>query len=265
MTRVRRVLNTRRVGHGGTLDPFASGLLPLLVGRATRLASFVTGLPKCYDGVLRLGRFTDTDDDTGAVLADDASWERVTDEALAEAIASLTGLIDQVPPRFSAKKVGGIPAYRHARRGAALHLASRSVEVRRFACTGRSGPDVRFTVEVGSGTYVRALARDLGARLGCGAHLTALRRVTVGPWHVGDAVALDALQTGVPIRPPLAAVEHLPRRLLETTEAAAVCHGRTVPAGDAPAGPIALCAGDALVAVAVRRGGDLVPRVVLAE
>lgn len=260
------MLGTRRVGHAGTLDPAASGLLPLLTGRATRLMPFLAGLGKCYTGTLRLGIRTATDDATGTVTATDESWRQVSDERLREAMLDLTGTLDQVPPAFSAKKLGGTPAHRRARRGETVALAPARVVVHRFDLTGRDGATVAFAAEVGSGTYVRALARDLGEALGCGAHLLTLRRTRVGPWRVEDATPLAALAAGdVPLRDMTAAVSHLPTRPLTAEEHALVRHGRPVPAEAADAGPVALLADGHLVAIAVPRDGALAPKVVLEE
>ncbi|MDH4044675.1 MAG: tRNA pseudouridine(55) synthase TruB [Gemmatimonadota bacterium] len=260
---VRRATGIRRVGHAGTLDPFASGVLPVLIGRATRLVRFLVGLAKQYAGTVRLGITTDTDDRTGAVLRVDEGWRTVSESALEAAMTSLTGSQAQVPPVYSAKKVAGVPAHRRVRRGQSVTLAPRPVSVAMFRCTGRDGPDVHFTAAVSSGTYVRALARDLGERLGCGAHLLELRRTAVGPWDETDAIALDRLIPPFTAHPPLTAVQHLPHRPLDPTEVDAVRHGRPVQAGDAPAGPTALLDGGALLAVAERRADLLVPCVVL--
>jgi len=261
---VRRATGTRRVGHAGTLDPFASGVLPLLAGRATRLVSYLVGLAKHYAGVLRLGVTTDSDDRTGTVLRVDAGWQAVADETLAEAMAALTGRQSQRPPIYSARKIGGVPAHRRVRRGQDVSLPARDVTVHAFACTGRDGQDIAFTAHVSSGTYVRALARDLGERLGCGAHLLELRRTAVGPWTEQDAVPLDRVVPPFALAPALAAVPHLPQRALDADEALGVRHGRTVSAGDAEDGPWALLENGALLAVAERQGHQLVPRVVLA-
>lgn len=260
---VRRATGVRRVGHAGTLDPFASGVLPVLIGRATRLVRFLVGLAKRYVGTVRLGIVTDTDDRTGTVLRVDDGWQAVSEAALADAMAGLTGPQSQLPPVYSAKKVAGVPAHRRVRRGQVVTLAPQVVAVHTFRCTGREGPDVHFAAEVSSGTYVRALARDLGERLGCGAHLLELRRTAVGSWEEGEAIALDRVIAPLTPQPPLAAVRHLPHRSLEAAEVDAVRHGRPLPANDAADGPTALLEGGALLAVAERRADLLVPRVVL--
>jgi tRNA pseudouridine55 synthase len=225
---------------------------------------YLVGFAKRYTGVLRLGVTTATDDHTGTVLADGGDWRAVPDDALDAAFADLVGPQAQRPPRFSARKVQGVPAHRRARRGQDVALTPRDVTVHAFARTGRDGPDVAFAADVSSGTYVRALARDLGGRLGCGAHLIELRRTQVGPWTERDAVPLDGVRAPLTLAPPLAAVPHLPLRPLDPDEAVGVRRGRTVSAGDAPDGPHALIEDGALLAVAERRGDQLVPRVVLA-
>jgi tRNA pseudouridine55 synthase len=224
---------------------------------------YLVGLPKRYEGVLRLGVRTDTDDRQGRVIATDEAWRMVDEDRLAQAVAALTGTLRQVPPAYSAKKVGGEPAHRRVRRGEAVALDPQEVEVGHFAIVARDGPDARFEVEVGSGTYVRALARDLGAALGCGAHLTALRRTRVGPFDVGQARTPDAFPC--PLWPAGAAVPHLARRTLDHAEFGAVRQGRSVPAhGEAP-GPVALFHAGQLVAIALRQGDALYPKAVLAE
>jgi tRNA pseudouridine55 synthase len=258
----RRAFHASRVGHGGTLDPFASGLLLLFLGRCTRLVPYLVGLPKHYEGTIRLGVRTDTDDLDGRVVSADDGWRDVDDARLTEAAAALTGTIAQVPPVYSAKKLGGVPAHRRVRRGEAVALAPREVDVRRFEISGRDGPLARFEAEVGSGTYVRALARDLGAALGCGAHLQALRRTRVGPFDVRDAVA--PARFPCPLSPPAAAVPHLPRRSLDDAEYDAVRQGRAIPARAEDPGPVALFHATLLVAVAAREGDHVHPRTVLA-
>ncbi|HXF95870.1 MAG TPA: tRNA pseudouridine(55) synthase TruB, partial [Gemmatimonadales bacterium] len=194
--RARRVLGTRRIGHLGTLDPFAEGVLVLVVGRATRLAGFAAGWPKTYQGVIRLGRVTSTDDSTGETLAESDAWRTLDEPRVRAALAGFRGGYDQRPPTHSAVKVRGQRAYRRARRGEAVVLAPRPVEVRELDLTGFRPPDVAFRAVVGAGTYLRSLARDLGEVLGCGAHLAALVRTAVGPFGLEDAVPLEALGPG---------------------------------------------------------------------
>ena len=260
---VRRAFRTRRVGHAGTLDPFATGLLLVLIGRATRLAPFLSGLGKSYAGCLRLGTVTDTDDRTGRVVRESDAGS-VADAAIREAMDALTGRYGQEPPRFSAKKVGGTRAHRLARRGASVTLAAANVEVRRFAMVARRERDVEFVADVSSGTYVRSLARDLGERLGCGAHLTELRRLSVGGYRVEEAVGLDVVREGTAtLLPMTAAVRALPAIVIDEDTRQRVRHGQAIPGAAGEPGPVALVADGALVAVAVGAAGQLEPRVVL--
>ncbi len=256
----------RRVGHAGTLDPFASGLLVVLLGRATRLSPYLSALPKSYEGVIRLGVRTDTDDGTGTVLSSTETWADVRDDDLLGAMAALTGRRSQRPPAYSAKKTGGQRAYRLARQGRPVRLAPAEVEVTRFAVVERTGASVRFVADVGSGTYIRALARDLGDALGCGAHLESLRRVAVGSFLVEQAMPLASIGTGplTPL-PPLAAVQHLPTLDMEPAEREAVVHGRPLPAGAVTASPVALVAGGRLIAIADVEDARLKPRVVFPD
>jgi tRNA pseudouridine55 synthase len=209
VARARRALNTRKIGHAGTLDPMATGLLTLGVGSATRLLTYLVGLDKSYETTMCLGVATSTDDAEGDVVqvADAAAVAAVSDQWLAQEIFALTGVIDQVPSAVSAIKVDGRRAYERVRAGEQIELASRRVTVsgfevlavRRTVRSARAGAGTGPVIEVdaridcSSGTYIRALARDLGAALGVGGHLTALRRTRVGPFEVASAVDLDAL------------------------------------------------------------------------
>jgi len=189
---LRRALATRRVGHAGTLDPMASGLLPVAIGRATRLIRFLPGHPKVYSGVLRLGVRTDSDDVTGQEISVHRG-PLPEDADVRAAAASLTGVVLQVPPAVSAKKIGGRRAYRLARAGREVVPDAVEVEIVRFEI-GAPGPSPgawTFEAAVSGGTYIRALVRDLGEHLGCGGTLAALRRTAVGPFDVDRAVAFD--------------------------------------------------------------------------
>ena len=264
--RVRRTVGTDRVGHLGTLDPFASGLLVIMVGRATRLAPFAAGWPKAYDGVIRLGATTDTDDATGATVATSQAWQGLDRTRVEEALDAFRGAYDQRPPAYSAVKVAGERAYRRARRGEGVELRPRRVEVTELELERFEPPDVGFRATVSGGTYLRSLARDLGAALGCGAHLATLRRTRVGPFQLEDAVAPDGV-TAQTLRDPAELVRDLPARELDQAGHAAAIHGRPVPAGSEmrDARWVALFASGALVAVAERVGELLKPRVVVAE
>ncbi|WP_439565693.1 tRNA pseudouridine(55) synthase TruB [Microcella sp.] len=202
VARARRALGTRKVGHAGTLDPMATGLLTLGAGPATRLLTYLVGLDKTYETTMRLGAATTTDDAEGETVstADPAAVAAVTDEALAAGIRALTGEIDQRPSSVSAIKVDGKRAYDRVRAGEEVELASRRVTISGFAVLAvrrtESAIEVDARIDCSSGTYIRALARDLGAALGVGGHLTALRRTRVGPFDVADAVSLEELAEG---------------------------------------------------------------------
>ena len=199
VARARRALNTRKVGHAGTLDPMATGLLTLGAGPATRLLTYLVGLDKTYETTMRLGAATTTDDAEGEIAstADPAAIAAVTDEALTAGVRELTGEIDQRPSSVSAIKVDGQRAYDRVRAGEEVELASRRVTISAFEVLAvrrtAMAIEVDARIDCSSGTYIRALARDLGAALGIGGHLTALRRTRVGPFEVADAVSLEAL------------------------------------------------------------------------
>ena len=224
---VRRALHTKKVGHAGTLDPMATGLLVMGVGRATRLLRFLGDLPKTYEGTMRLGVETTTLDAEGEVTRE-APVHAGADDVRA-AMAALVGDSMQTPPAYSAVKVGGRKLYEAARKGEVLTAAARPIHVTSFELL-RFGDDVAaFRVICGGGTYVRVLAADIGTTLGCGAHLTALRRTAIGPFDVRDAVAPDDAGPPLPVE---RAVAHLPRLELEPEEAIAAGHGRILgPAG----------------------------------
>lgn len=190
--RLRRITGVRKIGHAGTLDPMATGLLLCCFGSATRQAGALTGLSKEYSGTMRLGGETDSCDADTAVTKT-LPWEHVRDEELSSCCRLFTGEIEQIPPIFSAIKVKGERLYKKARRGETVDIPARRVFIEELRVTGRRGPDVDFQVRCSKGTYVRSLARDLGRRLGCGAHLVALRRLAIGDWSVKDAVGLDEL------------------------------------------------------------------------
>ncbi len=191
----RRTYGERSIGHLGTLDPFATGLLVLLLGRATRLATFIENEPKVYEATIRFGEETDTGDPTGDVIRTAPLPPR--DSVLA-ALPSLTGVIPQVPPEFSAKKVQGAPAYRAARAGASVVLAAAPVTVREWRVASLTDSELVVSIVCGGGTYVRALARDLGRACGSAAHLTSLRRTRSGEFDVLDAATIDDLRTSPP-------------------------------------------------------------------
>jgi tRNA pseudouridine55 synthase len=268
VAQIRRLAGTRRVGHAGTLDPMATGVLVVGVEKATRLLGHLTLAEKEYTATIRLGQATDTDDAEGQTVAE-TSAAGVTEAALRSAVVALTGEIRQVPPGFSAIKVGGKRAYRLAREGAAPELAARTVTVRSFTIQAvrRAGDllDADVSVTCSSGTYIRALARDLGAALGVGGHLTALRRTRVGPYGIGQARTLDQLAASFTVIPLADAADAAFRRLdLTEEEARQVAHGRRLPSavlGHEPgAGPVAAFAPDgSLVALLTEEAGQARP------
>ena len=261
---LRRHLGVQRVGHTGTLDPFASGLLVILLGKATRLARFVVGLDKRYRGVIRLGTRTRSLDRTGEIVETNDRWNAVTDAQLQNAMSSLVGTISQQPPQLSAKKVAGQPAYRRVRRGETVEMQPHRVRVDSFRMVSRSGSDVGFEASVGTGTYIRSLARDLGDALKCGAHVRELRRVSVGTFSVADAVAPECA-TLADTRPAAELVAHLPSVHITAEERIRVCHGGQVDTTLSNQGNVAVFAGEELVAVADAVEGAIKPRVVLGE
>ena len=238
VARVRRIARTRRVGHAGTLDPMATGVLVLGVERATKLLGHLTLTDKAYAATVRLGQSTVTDDAEGEPTGG-APATGVSAEDVATAVQALTGVIAQVPSAVSAVKIDGRRSYARVRAGEQVELAARTVTVSRFAVLA-SRPvgdflDLDVEVECTSGTYVRALARDLGAALGTGGHLTALRRTRVGPFRLDGALTLEELeQRPDPVALPLdaAVAAAFPRRELTAEEAARVRNGgRLAPAG----------------------------------
>jgi tRNA pseudouridine55 synthase len=265
--RVRRALGTRAAGHTGTLDPFATGLLVVLLGRATRLARYLEAESKTYVATARLGIQTDTDDLTGRVLAKVELGSRASAAQVLEALARFRGTYRQTPPQFSAKHIGGERSHQKARRGEQVELAEVSVTVHGLELLDYSPPDLTFRAEVSAGTYIRGLARDLGNALGVGAHLTGLRREAIGSLRVEDAVPLDRVEPAV-VLPPQRVLGNLPTVNLDQTARQSVIHGRAVPGGGAggqqgSGAVIALVAGDELVAIARNEGGWLHPTVVL--
>jgi tRNA pseudouridine55 synthase len=260
---VRRALGMSRVGHLGTLDPFAAGLLVVIVGRATRLAPFSAAWRKSYEGVIRLGTITTTDDPMGERVQQTDAWRGIDRGAVEAAFAGFRGPIRQRPPAHSAVKVAGERAYRRARRGEVVVLADRPVEIVELTLTDFTPPDVTFRATVSGGTYLRSLARDVGAALECGAYLAALTRMAVGPFSLAEARPPEIV-TAADLRPAALLVSDLPRRALGAGERDAVVHGRPLPAIDA-ADRVALFAGEELVAVGERSGDVVKPRVVVAD
>jgi tRNA pseudouridine55 synthase len=187
---VRRIYGERSIGHLGTLDPFATGLLVLLIGRATRLATFLDTEPKVYDATIGFGSETDTDDGTGTVIRTAAP---PNESAIRAAVTSLTGRISQIPPAYSAKSVDGTRAYDAARRGTPLDLPAVEVTVHSWDIRELRSESLSAVITCSGGTYIRALARDLGRLTASAAHLSSLRRTRVGEFHVDDAATLESL------------------------------------------------------------------------
>jgi tRNA pseudouridine55 synthase len=263
--RLRRILRTRKVGHAGTLDPMATGVLVCGIGRGTKLLGHLALDTKAYTATIRLGAATTTDDAEGETLST-ADASAVTDGAIAAGIAALTGDIAQVPSSVSAIKVDGQRAYARVRAGEEVVLAARPVTVSAFTLLERRGDDLDVVVECTSGTYVRALARDLGAGLGVGGHLTALRRTRVGPFDLAHARTLEQLESDPTLSLPLddAVAVAFPRRDLDIEAAGDVRHGRPLP----PVGLLGVYGvfapdGRAL-ALFAEKGGQARPVVVLA-
>jgi tRNA pseudouridine55 synthase len=259
VTRVRRALHMKAVGHTGTLDPFASGLLVILLGRATRLAQFVERHDKTYLATAKLGVRTTTDDPTGEIISlvpplrDTERGPEVPSRRAVEAtLHGFLGPQKQRPPAFSARKIGGERSYRLARRGVTLELPESDVTVHTLDLMEFRFPELVFRTRVSAGTYVRALARDIGEVLGTGAHLTALRREAIGSLRIEQAVSLELLSTETPILTPLSVLGHLPRIELSEAQVTDVGHGRAaqIPPEFPSSGSVAgVAAGDRLIAV----------------
>lgn len=271
---VRRLTGMRRIGHAGTLDPLASGVLPILVGPATRFSEELTGGPKRYEAVIRLGWRSATDDAEGPLERTDAPPPAL--EAARAALMTFIGTHDQRPPAYSARKVGGRTAHRAARAGTALELPARPVTINEIAIQGWTTTDdaaeLQIDLRCGPGTYVRSLARDLGARLGCGGYLAALRRTEAAGLNAATAVDPATLETLAgegrltDALIPVVDLLPLPRLELDETAASRFCHGSTVPvAGTAATGRYAVLGADRVLGVGRVEAGILQPEKVVTE
>ena len=268
----RRSLRTRRIGHTGTLDPFASGLLILCVGRATRLAEYMSGMDKHYEAVARLGAETDTLDLDGQLVSGGDSWRDLDHDSIEAALRDQVGQFDQVPPRFSAKKVGGERMHRRARRGEDVELHPVAVTVYQATVMDVTLPEVRFSVHCSTGTYVRGIARDLGRALGCGAHLTMLRRTSVGHFHVDSALRPESFDDAKAVDrarlEPFESLRHLPTVSVDRAVSERIRNGQRVRV-DEPGRPseplVTVTCGTDLVAMASLDDGVLRPRKVFPE
>jgi tRNA pseudouridine55 synthase len=252
-----------KIGHAGTLDPLATGVLVLAVGQATRLVEYVQDMPKTYRSRIRLGATSDTDDADGTVTANPSATP-VDEAALRAALAGFVGEIEQVPPAYSAAHVEGKRAYDLARRGDEVALIPRRVRIDRTELLSCTWPDLELEVHCGKGTYIRSIARDLGAKLGVGGYVTALRRLRIGPFTVDDSVSLDADAETARHRllPPAAAVSALPTVRVTADQARRLQHGQSIPAtGDGAAAVVDEVGG--LIAVGHIAGGLLRPEKVV--
>jgi tRNA pseudouridine55 synthase len=255
----RGATHTRRVGHTGTLDPFATGLLVLLTGQATRLAQYVDGEPKVYETTIAFGSETETDDPTGAVIRTAAAPSSAVVDS---AIAQLTGSIEQLPPAYSAKQSGGVRAYAAARKGTPLELEPAHVTIHRWTILDRTPNSISARIECSGGTYIRSLGRDLGRLANSAAHISSLRRVASGPFSVDRAVTLDDLRAArFSVLPMLDGVRSMSHQELTPEEAGRVSHGNPVMAS-VTGNRAALISQGRLVAIAIRVGTNWQPSTV---
>ena len=252
----RKALDTPKIGHAGTLDPMATGLLVLGVGTSTRLLTYLVGADKTYTATIRLGSATVTDDAEGSAISisDPAVLDAITDADVRREVTALTGVIEQRPSAVSAIKVDGQRAYNLVRAGDDVVLDARTVTVSRFefhAIRRTLGAiDVDVTVDCSSGTYIRALARDIGSALGCGGHLTALRRTRVGPLSVEDACLVDDISAAQLIPATRIASDLFPVLAVTDAEAIDIGHGKKVATTNTDAPLVAVVHGDRLIAIA---------------
>ncbi|TWU12680.1 tRNA pseudouridine synthase B [Symmachiella macrocystis] len=264
---VQRIVRPAKVGHGGTLDPLATGVVVVCIGAATRLISYVQQGRKEYRAQFRLGLRSNTDDITGEVESVEYS-EQPTAAEVAQALRNYVGEIDQVPPQFSAVHIDGRRAYKMARAGKTLDIPARPVHVYRIDILNYAFPELEVEIECGSGTYIRSIGRDMGEELGCGAVMTQLERTRVGDYRLDAAVELDALSReslSAALLPPLSAVAHLPRYAGSEADMENIQHGRAIqvvqPMADDSAATVAITAPDGrLAAIATCEDGILAPK-----
>jgi len=218
LQRAKRALDARKAGHTGTLDPFATGLLVCCLGRATKISSFMLEADKAYIATMQLGQETDSGDLTGNIVSQaPPDFDGVPRASFEEALPNFRGEIDQIPPMYSALKRDGKPLYEYARQGIELDRPARRITIHRLELLDFDGKQATVEVHCSKGTYIRTLAQDIGRQLGCGAHLTALRRTKVGPFDLKDAVELEALQAMPSPQTTLLALSALPAGLLPAT------------------------------------------------
>ena len=235
VARVRRILGQRTVGHAGTLDPMATGVLLVCTGQATRVTEYLMSSDKVYRAVVRLGEVTDTYDATGTVVAT-APVPELSAGSIEQVLATFTGDIQQLPPAYSAIKQDGVPLHRRARRGEHVELRPRPVTIRRISLLERQGSDLAIEVQCGAGTYIRSLAHDLGQSLGCGAHLTGLVRLRSGRFTLAEATTLEKLAAAAEtgdlagcLHPLTDALNGMTRVPVDAEGAARLRHGQTIP------------------------------------
>jgi tRNA pseudouridine55 synthase len=274
VSRMRRICGTRKVGHGGTLDPMATGVLIIAVGKATKLLTYVSGLDKSYAATIRLGQATVTDDAEGEVTGS-ADASAVEDAAVREGLAAMTGAIDQVPSAVSAVKIDGQRAYKRVREGETVELKARRVTIASIEVEAirREGDfvDVDVDVSCSSGTYIRAIARDLGNALGVGGHLTALRRTRIGGFGIDTAATLETLAERSEAGESLgtlsmgeAAARLMPTRTATEAEAKALSYGKSLDAAGIEGRYAVLSEDGDLLAVMTEQGDKAKPETVFA-
>lgn len=266
----RKSLSERRVGHAGTLDPFATGVLVLGVGNGTRLLQYITEGKKSYVATIRLGVATTTDDLTGEVVSENfAALDQISDEMILSGLASQVGEIYQRPSSFSAIKVNGKRAYELARSGVEVQLKERRVSIYALNVVGierlSQGIDVNIAVDCSAGTYIRSIARDLGDALHVGGHLTSLRRIEVAPFTLADALSIEQLKESPELLSLESAISRIfPRRNLNQEEVASVSHGRSIDLADEKKGNSAAFTPEgSFIALLAEKGGRAQPILVL--
>ena len=269
VARARRALGVRRIGHTGTLDPFASGLMLLCVGGATRVAEYLSDLPKRYRATARLDGRTATDDNTSEITEQSERWRELTTEQIEAALQAQAGEIMQMPPQFSAKKIAGERAYDIARRGDVATLTATPVTIYDIALISVELPEIVFEVACSSGTYIRSIARDVGEQLGTGGYLTGLRRTAVGQQSVESALGMDELDDQTRVQraaiSPLDILAHLPLVELTEAEERALGYGQTIESDLQSEQPVRLSRAGRLVAIGDANGTRIRPRKVFAD
>jgi tRNA pseudouridine55 synthase len=265
----RRALRERRIGHTGTLDPFASGLLLLCVGAATRISEYLTNLPKTYRAVARLDGRTVTDDNTSELIEHSNIWQSLNVEQVENALRAQVGTIMQLPPQYSAKKIAGERAYDIARRGDVATLTPARVTVHNILTLRIELPEIEFEVECSSGTYIRSIARDIGVLLGSGGYLTSLRRTRIGKHDVETAVPVDELANETRVRAaaltPVDALSHLPSMELTTEQERAIRFGQPLEATYGAPGVMQLVRNGMLIAIGEADDVRIRPRKVFSD